>query len=168
LRWPFPKVTVLTRDQALESWLVQHIAQYSIIHIAAHGEFDSINPLFSALKFTRDQQADGNLEVSEIFGLDIQADLVTLSACQTGLGAVGAGDELVGMNRAFIYAGTHAIISSLWRIDDLASAVLMKHFYRFYTQANKAESLRQAQHTVRQQFPHPLYWAGFSLAGDYR
>ena len=167
LRWPFPDITTLTREKALESWIVENIADYGIVHIASHGEFDSVNPLFSSLKLARDRQADGNLDVREIFGLNIQADLVTLSACQTGLGAILDGDELIGLNRAFIYAGTHAIISSLWRIDDLASAVLMKHFYRFYTRAGKAESLRQAQVTIRQQFAHPSYWAGFVLSGDY-
>ena len=167
LRWPFPDITTLTRDKALESWIVEHIADYGIVHIASHGQFDSVNPLFSSLKLARDRQADGNLDVREIFGLNIQADLVTLSACQTGLGAILDGDELIGLNRAFIYAGTHAIISSLWRIDDLASAILMKHFYRFYTRAGKADSLRQAQVTIRQQFAHPSYWAGFVLTGDY-
>jgi tetratricopeptide (TPR) repeat protein len=168
LRWPFPRTTILTRDQALESRVVQDIDKYGIIHIASHGEFDSINPLFSALRLARDAQADGNLEVSEIFGLKVQADLVTLSACQTGLGVILRGDELIGLNRAFMYAGTHALISTLWRIDDLASALLMKHFYRFYTHSDKAESLRQAQLTVRQQFPHPSHWAGFVLSGDYK
>ncbi|MGQ4809405.1 Tol-Pal system protein TolB [Candidatus Entotheonellaceae bacterium PAL068K] len=167
LRWPFPEITILTRDQALESTVVRNIDKYGIIHIASHGEFDSVNPLFSALKLAPDAQDDGNLEVSEIFGLNVQADLVTLSACQTGLGVILRGDEIIGLNRAFVYAGTHALIASLWRIDDLASAVLMKHFYRFYTELDKAESLRQAQLTVRQQFPHPSHWAGFVLSGDY-
>jgi CHAT domain-containing protein len=168
LQWSFPDITILTRDKALESWVVQNIEKYGIVHIASHGEFDPINPLFSALKLARDFQADGNLEVGEIFGLNVQADLVTLSACQTGLGTLLNGDELIGLNRAFLYAGTHALIASLWRIDDLASAVLMKHFYRFYQGHTKAEALRQAQLTVRQQFPHPAHWAGFVLSGDYQ
>ncbi|MBF0128216.1 MAG: CHAT domain-containing protein, partial [Magnetococcales bacterium] len=105
--------------------------------------------------------------VKEIFSLKINADLVTLSACQTGLGQL-RGSEMIGLNRAFLYAGTHSLISSLWRVDDLSTAVLMKHFYRNYTSMNKADSLRQAQLMVKQNFPHPANWAGFNLLGDYQ
>ena len=168
IRWDFPEVTILTRDKARESWLQEHIAEYQIIHIASHGEFDPVNPLFSSLKLARDEAADGNFEVNEVFSLDIKADLVTLSACQTGLGEITGGDELVGLNRAFIYAGTHAIVSSLWRVSDISTAVLIKHFYRNYINEKKGESLRKAQLQVKRLYPHPSYWAGFILTGDYR
>ena len=168
IKWDFPQTDVLTRDKASESWLQEHISEYQIIHISSHGEFDPVNPLFSALKLTRDEAADGNFEVNEVFSLDIKADLVTLSACQTGLGEITGGDELVGLNRAFIYAGTHSILSSLWRVSDISTAVLIKHFYRNYTESNKAESLRKAQLLVKRLYPHPSYWAGFNLTGDYR
>ena len=163
IRWEFPQIDVLTRDKAKESWLKEHIGEYQIIHIASHGEFDPVNPLFSSLKLTRDETADGNLEVNEVFSLDIKADLVTLSACQTGLGEITGGDELVGLNRAFIYAGTHAILSSLWRVSDISTAIMIKHFYRNYVRDNKAESLRKAQLLVKRLYPHPSYWAGFNL-----
>jgi CHAT domain-containing protein/Tfp pilus assembly protein PilF len=168
LKWDFPKVDILTREKATESWLEEHISQYQIIHIASHGEFDPVNPLFSSLKLTRSATADGNFEVNEVFGLEINADIVTLSACQTGLGDIVGGDELVGLNRAFIYAGTKSILSSLWRVSDISTAVLIKHFYRNYGHENKAESLRKAQMLVKRLYPHPSYWAGFNLAGDYR
>ena len=103
-----------------------------------------------------------------MFSLDIKADLVTLSACQTGLGEITGGDELVGLNRAFIYAGTHAILSSLWRVSDISTAIMIKHFYRNYVRDNKAESLRKAQLLVKRLYPHPSYWAGFNLTGDFR
>ena len=103
-----------------------------------------------------------------ISGLEINADIVTLSACQTGLGDIVGGDEIVGLNRAFIYAGTKSILSSLWRVSDISTAVLIKHFYRNYGHGNKAESLRKAQLLVRRLYPHPSYWAGFNLTGDYR
>ena len=112
--------------------------------------------------------ADGNFEVNEVFGLEINADIVTLSACQTGLGDIVGGDEIVGLNRAFIYAGTKSILSSLWRVSDISTAVLIKHFYRNYGHGNKAESLRKAQLLVKRLYPHPSYWAGFNLTGDYR
>ncbi|MFQ5481454.1 MAG: CHAT domain-containing protein, partial [Nitrospinaceae bacterium] len=168
IRWDFPQVTILTRERATESWLKEHIGEFQIIHIASHGEFDPVNPLFSSLKLTKDDKADGNFEVNEVFSLNIQADLVTLSACQTGLGKITGGDELVGLNRAFIYAGTHAIISSLWRVSDITTAVLIKHFFRNYVRQNKSESLRKAQLLVKRLYPHPAYWSGFALTGDYR
>ena len=168
LKWDFPKVDVFMRKDATESWLKEHISEYQIIHIASHGEFDPVNPLFSSLKLTRSETEDGNLEMNEVFGLEINADIVTLSACQTGLGDIVGGDELVGLNRAFIYAGTKSILSSLWRVSDISTAVLIKHFYRNYGHANKAESLRKAQLLVKSLYPHPSYWAGFNLTGDYR
>ncbi|MFQ5717341.1 MAG: CHAT domain-containing protein, partial [Nitrospinales bacterium] len=168
IKWDFPQVDILTGEAAKESWLKDHINDYQIIHIASHGEFDTVNPLFSALKLTRDGSEDGNFEVNEVFSLTINADLVTLSACQTGLGKITGGDELVGLNRAFIYAGTHAIVSSLWRVSDVSTSVLIKHFYRTYAQEPKAESLRKAQLLVKKFYPHPGYWSGFNLTGDYR
>jgi CHAT domain-containing protein/Tol biopolymer transport system component/Tfp pilus assembly protein PilF len=168
IKWNFPEIDVLTREKATESWLNEHIGDYQIIHIASHGEFDPINPLFSSLKLTKDSAADGNFEVNEVFSLNIKADIVTLSACQTGLGKITGGDELVGLNRAFIYAGTHSILSSLWRVSDISTAILIKHFYRNYAQETKAESLRKAQLLVKRLYPHPSYWAGFNLTGDYR
>ncbi|MBI5428526.1 MAG: CHAT domain-containing protein [Nitrospinae bacterium] len=168
IRWDFPEIDVLTRDKATESWVHKHIGEYQVIHIASHGEFDPVNPLFSSLKLTPDLEQDGSFQASEVFSLNINADLVTLSACQTGLGEIVGGDELVGLNRAFIYAGTHAIISSLWRVSDISTAVLIKHFYRNYIQEDKAESLRKAQLLVKRLYPHPGYWAGFNLTGDYR
>ena len=168
IKWDFPKVDVFTRENATESWLQEHISEYQVIHIASHGEFDPVNPLFSSLKLARTATDDGNFEVNEVFGLEINADIVTLSACQTGLGDIVGGDELVGLNRAFIYAGTKSILSSLWRVSDISTAVLIKHFYRNYGKENKAVSLRKAQLLVKRLYPHPSYWAGFNLTGDYR
>lgn len=168
IKWDFPKVDVFTRENATESWLQEHIHEYQVIHIASHGEFDPVNPLFSSLKLVRTATEDGNFEVNEVFGLEINADIVTLSACQTGLGDIVGGDELVGLNRAFIYAGTKSILSSLWRVSDISTAVLIKHFYRNYGKENKAVSLRKAQLLVKRLYPHPSYWAGFNLTGDYR
>ncbi len=168
IKWDFPTVDIYTRENATESWLQEHISEYQVIHIASHGEFDPVNPLFSSLKLTRTETYDGNFEVNEVFGLEINADIVTLSACQTGLGDIVGGDELVGLNRAFIYAGTQSILSSLWRVSDISTAVLIKHFYRNYGKENKAESLRKAQLLTKRLYPHPSYWAGFNLTGDYR
>ncbi|MDM8516979.1 CHAT domain-containing protein [Desulfobacterales bacterium HSG16] len=166
-RWNFPDITILTRDKAKESWVKNNIKKFGIIYMATHGEFDPVNPLFSSIKLTRDIDDDGNLETSEVFALDINADMVVLSACQTGLGKVTGGDEVIGLNRAFFYAGAHTVISSLWRVSDISTAIMIKQFYRKYLTANKAESLQNAILHVRQQYPHPGYWGAFTLAGDY-
>ncbi|MCF8129951.1 MAG: CHAT domain-containing protein [Deltaproteobacteria bacterium] len=165
--WRFPNVTVLTGDKATEGWVVRNISDFGIIHLASHGEFDPVNPLFSSVKLARDDQDDGDLRASEIFGLDIQASLVMLSACQTGLGKITGGDDVIGMNRAFLYAGTNAIMSSLWRVSDISTALLVKQFYREFKTLSKAESLKRAMQHVKKRFPHPGYWGAFVLVGDY-
>jgi CHAT domain-containing protein len=168
IKWNFPNITVLTGKKATENWIVNNIDKFGIIHLASHGEFDPINPLFSALKFTPSPGADGNLQAAEVFGLRITSDMVVLSACQTGLGKVTAGDDIVGLNRAFLYAGTHTIISSLWRVSDLTTAIMIKQFYRQYAADHqKAASLRRAILHVKNRYPHPGYWGAFTLVGDY-
>jgi CHAT domain-containing protein/lipoprotein NlpI len=167
IKWNYPQMDILTGAKATKEWVVDNISKYGIIHLAAHGEFDEFNPLLSSLWLSSPNPENRRLTVKEVFSLELNADLVTLSACQTGLGKLEAG-ELIGLNRAFIYAGTHALVSALWRVDDLSTSVLMKHFYRNYVTLNKAKSLRQAQLIVKKDFPHPSYWAGFSLIGDYQ
>lgn len=105
IKWGFPQVDIFTRENATESLLQAHIGEYQIIHIASHGEFDPINPLFSSLKLRRSATEDGNVEMNEVFGLEINADLVTLSACQTGLGDIVGGDELVGAQSSLYLCG---------------------------------------------------------------
>ncbi|GAB6125783.1 CHAT domain-containing protein [Humidesulfovibrio idahonensis] len=169
LAWNYPNMTALTREKATKDWISRHIAEFGIIHLATHGEFDPVNPLFSALKLAGTKKnADGDLEAAEIFDLTITADLIVLSACQTGLGKVTSGDEVQGMNQAFLYAGTHALVSSLWRVSDISTAMLMKQFYREYQTRPKAESLRRAMLHVKTRFPHPGYWGAFNLTGDYK
>jgi CHAT domain-containing protein len=108
------------------------------------------------------------LETSEVWNLPLEeADLVILSACQTQLGDLSAGDELVGLSRAFIYAGAPSLVASLWSVEDESTAYLMKHFYR-YLQAGigKGEALRRAQLDTMEQYPSPYHWAAFTLIGD--
>jgi CHAT domain-containing protein len=175
IHWNFPRITTLTHDKATEAWVVKNISRFDIIHIASHGEFDPVNPLMSAIKLSRGKSqdvsmetTDGDLRAAEVFGLDIRADMVCLSACQTGLGKVKAGDEIIGLNRSFFYAGTHTIISSLWRVSDVSTAMLIKTFYRQYTEDNKANSLRAAARHVKNRYPHPGYWGAFTLVGDFK
>jgi CHAT domain-containing protein len=96
----------------------------------------------------------------------VRADMVTLSACDSGLGKLSPGDEIIGMNRAFLYAGADTVVTSLWRISDVASAVAMKRFYRYLAEGqDKSEALRHAQTVVRQYFKHPAYWSSFKVSG---
>jgi CHAT domain-containing protein len=100
----------------------------------------------------------------------LNASLVMLSACETGLAKVTGGDEVIGLARGFIFAGTPSLIASLWTVDDLATAITVKRFYRYLKSGlSKAEALRQAQLVVRDQHNrHPAYWASFGLTGDWR
>ncbi len=169
MAWNYPGMTVLTHERATRDWISAHIGEFGVIHMAAHGEFDPVNPLFSALKLAGDKkEKDGDLSAAEVFDLNINADLIVLSACQTGLGKVTEGDEVQGLNQAFLYAGTHALVSSLWRVSDISTAMLMKQFYREYQTRSKAESLRRAMLHVKTRFPHPGYWGAFTLTGDYK
>jgi CHAT domain-containing protein len=172
--WNFPAITVLTREKAARDWVVDNIDRFDIVHIATHGEFDPVNPLLSALKLARtdataitDVNHAGDLSAKDIFGLTIKAELVVLSACQTGLGKVSAGDDVVGLNRSFLYAGTHSVVSSLWRVSDVSTAVLIKSFYRRYMEQNKSKSIQDAMRHVKSRYPHPGYWGAFTLVGDY-
>ncbi|QTA82099.1 Tetratricopeptide repeat-containing protein [Desulfonema limicola] len=168
IQWNFPDITTKTRKDASEAWLSENIEKFGIIHLASHGEFDPVNPLFSAVRLAKHGKSDGNLEAREVFGLNINADMVVLSACQTGLGKITRGDDVIGLNRSFLYAGTHTIISSLWRVSDISSAILLKQFYRHYTKYDKAASLRKAVLDVKNQYPHPGYWGAFTLVGDFK
>jgi CHAT domain-containing protein/Tol biopolymer transport system component len=165
----FPNVTARTGAEAQEAQLKSAAASADILHIASHGEFLPSAPAESRLLLAPGADADGNLAVSEIFGLPMRAKLVTLSACESGLGKLSAGDEIIGMNRAFLYTGADTVVSALWRISDVASGVTMKRFYRYMSEGDdKAEAMRKAQKVVRRYFKHPAYWSGFRVVGHYR
>jgi len=168
MKWNFNDITILTKEKATKKWVLDNIEKYGIIHMASHGEFNPINPLFSAIKLAPDQKTNGDLEAAEVFSLKINADMVFLSACQTGIGKVLLGDDVIGLNRAFFYAGTHTVISSLWRVSDVSTAILIKQFYRQFVRNNKAQSLQDAILHVKKRYPHPGYWGAFTLVGDYR
>ncbi|NCC32649.1 MAG: CHAT domain-containing protein, partial [Chloroflexia bacterium] len=148
--------------------LHERVAEAGILHLAAHGSYNPVAPLLSHLALAPDGAASGNLEAGEVYSLDLrQSSLVVLSACESNLGAQSAGDELVGLTRAFFFAGTPTVVSSLWRVDDAASALLMERFYTHVRAGvGKAQALQQAQADVRVQYPAPYYWAGFVLSGD--
>ena len=148
------------------------LADYRIIHFACHGFLDENAPQRSALVLSLDDdlEEDGFLQAREIYELRLNADLVVLSACQTGRGRLENGEGILGLPRMFFYAGARSTISSLWKISDRSTSTLMQHFYRLLaTGAGKAQALREAKlRMLRSKLSHPFYWAGFILHGDYR
>ncbi|MBM3464560.1 MAG: CHAT domain-containing protein [Armatimonadetes bacterium] len=133
------------------------------VHFATHGFLDGNEPSGSGIV-----TADGVLTVRDIFNLDLSADLVVLSACQTGLGKVYRGDEVVGLVRAFMYAGTPSVLATLWSVADDSTARFMEQYYQRLGKMDKAQALRQAQVALRKQYAHPYYWAPFVLIGDWK
>ena len=141
----YPQSTVLLKREATEEKGKSLSPQHDIIHFASHAELSEDDPLSSAILLAKGGKEDGRLEVREIFGMDLKANLIVLSACETGLGKLSSGDELVGLTRAFIYAGTPSVVASLWKVEDSSTAALMASFYKNLKTMSKVESLRQAQ-----------------------
>ncbi len=161
----YPGARVLVRDAATEAQAKSLGGEMGLIHFATHGELNEQDPLGSALLLVPGAGEDGRLEVREIFGLDLKARLVVLSACETGLGQLSTGDELVGLQRAFLYAGTPAVVTTLWKVDDRASYLLMRAFYERLATEDATLALRDAQRATMPDYPHPFYWAAFGLTG---
>lgn len=152
------------------------LAQYRIVHFATHGLLDSEHPELSGLVFSLVDEAgrpqNGFVELEDIYNLNLHADLVVLSACETGLGKDIKGEGLVGLTRGFMYAGAPRVVASLWKVDDVATAELMRRFYKFMLQQDlpPAAALRAAQLEMAQQkrWSDPYYWAGFVVEGEWR
>ncbi len=161
-----PQSRVLLRKDANEAALRQYGGAFRHLHFATHGEFNADAPLKSALLLARDAQNDGRLTVDKLYSLKLNADLVTLSACETGLGNISNGDDVVGLTRGFLYAGSRTIVSSLWQVDDLATSYLMTRFYDNLNVVDKREALRRAQRETLKKFSHPFYWAAFQITGN--
>jgi CHAT domain-containing protein len=152
------------------------LGYYRIVHFATHGLLNSEHPELSGLVLSLvDEQGrpqDGFLRMHEIFNLRLPAELVVLSACQTGLGKEIKGEGLVGLTRGFMYAGAARVVASLWEVNDVATAELMKRFYRHMLQdgMRPAAALRAAQIEMwkKPQWQAPFYWGGFILQGEWK
>ncbi|MCX6605429.1 MAG: CHAT domain-containing protein [Acidobacteria bacterium] len=152
------------------------LAEYRFVHFATHGYLDPERPGLSALLLSFEDEKggreDGFLRVNDIYNLEFHADLVVLSACQTGLGKDVRGEGLLGMPRAFLYAGAPRVVVSLWNVNDRATAELMTTMYRRMLQngLRPAAALRQAQLALRKQskWASPYYWAAFVQQGEWR
>jgi CHAT domain-containing protein len=146
-----------------------------VLHVATHAEADTIDPLHSRILLApATQPADGpdSLLAKDIYNLKLNnVSLVTLSACETGLGRIARGDEILGFTRAFFYAGATSLIVSMWPVADESSALTMRTFYSQLADGHEAiDAMRTAQLAVMQnsQFAHPFFWAPFDLMGGWR
>ena len=152
------------------------LARYRIIHFATHGVLNNKHPELSGLLLSlvdrHGKPQDGFLRLHEIYNLNLPADLVVLSACQTALGKEIRGEGLVGLTRGFMYAGAARVVASMWKVDDAATAELMARFYRamLTDRLSAPEALRAAQIQIRSQsrWREPYYWAGFELQGEWK
>ena len=152
------------------------LGQYRIVHFATHGLLDNQHPELSGLVLSLvDQQGksqDGFLDLEDVYNLTLAAELVVLSACETGLGKQIAGEGLVGLTRGFMYAGASRVVASLWKVDDVATAELMGRFYRGMLKEGllPAAALRQAQMEMQaqKQWADPYYWAAFTIQGEWK
>jgi CHAT domain-containing protein len=157
---------------ATKSKFQKNAPDYDIVHVATHGFFNKINPILSGLQFEADGTDDGKLEVHDIFAMRLTARLITLSACDTALGAgnydeIPAGDEFVGLNRAFLEAGSDAVIASLWKVDDRSTGLMMRNFYGRIESTGARSALAQTQRAMIHdpRYGSPRYWAPFIFFG---
>jgi CHAT domain-containing protein len=152
------------------------LSQYRIVHFATHGLLNSEHPELSGVVLSlvdeEGKPQDGFLRLHEVYNLNLPADLVVLSACQTALGKEIKGEGLVGLTRGFMYAGSARVVAGLWKVDDEATAELMKRFYQGMLKEGQrpAAALRAAQVSMlnEKRWQAPYYWAAFVLQGEWK
>ncbi len=162
----------LAGERATESAFKSLSPAFGILHLATHASFNRLNPMLSALDLEPGGADDGKLQVHEVLEMRLHASLVTLSACDTAMASghfaeVPAGDDFVGLTRAFLYAGSRSVLATLWEVDDRSTPALMRGFYSRLDKSDKAAALTAAQRELRgnAQYQHPYYWAAFILVG---
>jgi len=157
---------IMIGKHATEAAIRNRFSHANLIHLATHGLLDDQQPLNSSLALAPTAGEDGFLTASEILDLKLNADLVVLSACDTGKGKI-TGDGVLGLSRALIAAGTPSVIVSLWAVPDTPTAELMVAFYQHrQNRLDKAQALRQAMLQTKKNHPHPINWAAFTLIGE--
>jgi CHAT domain-containing protein/tetratricopeptide (TPR) repeat protein len=166
--FPEPQRTLLLGDRATEANVKLLAQSHNIVHLATHGIAYGDDPLASLVAFSPTEEENGLLTAREVMQTSsLPADLVVLSACQTGLGRI-SGEGMLGLCRAFLVAGARSVVVSQWSVSDRATMELMSAFYQHYLHSgNKAVALQQAMQTVRSQaeYSHPRYWASFIVVG---
>jgi CHAT domain-containing protein len=152
------------------------LSQYRYLHFATHGFLDSQHPELSGILLSmfdeKGNPQDGFLRAHEVFNLKLPAELVVLSACQTGLGKEVKGEGLVSLTRGLMYAGSPRVVVSLWSVSDVGTAELMTRFYKEILKdgLRPAQALQAAQISMlkEKRFASPFYWAAFTLQGEWR
>ena len=165
--------------RAREKTVKAEIGKYRVLHFATHGVLDDLNPMYSHLLLSQDANSpgeDGLLEAREIMNLNLRAEMVVLSACQTARGRIGAGEGVIGMTWAFFIAGSPTTVVSLWDVESASTTQLMIELHRQLHARNtngvafasKALALRAASLKIlgNARYRHPFYWAGFVMVGD--
>jgi CHAT domain-containing protein len=164
-------------DASRATAVSDRLGQYRILHFATHSFLNTEHPELSGIVLSmvnrRGQPVDGFLQLQQIYGLKLPVDLVVLSACQTAVGREIKGEGLVGLARGFMYAGAARVVASLWKVDDEATAELMKSFYKGMfgkRHLRPAAALRAAQTEMWRQprWRSPYFWAAFTLQGDWK
>jgi CHAT domain-containing protein/predicted negative regulator of RcsB-dependent stress response len=156
-----PNPRLFLGGEATERELRAHGPKSRFIHIAAHGLFRQDNPLFSSMRL-----GDSSISLLDLYSLRLSAELVTLSGCSTGMNTVVGGDEILGLVRGLLYAGTRAVLVSQWDVDDKSTADFMGSFYRHLSSdPDKGRALQMAMQDIRKEYSHPYYWAPFVLIG---
>jgi len=165
-------------DAASEDRVKREAGQAKILHFATHGMLNNASPMYSHLALAEGgPNEDGLLEAWELMQLDLKADLVVLSACETARGRIGAGEGMIGFSWAMFIAGVPSLVVSQWEVESAGTRDLMINFHRGLlstsvapTKPTKAEALRQAALKLMKDpaTSHPFYWAGFVLIGDGR
>jgi tetratricopeptide (TPR) repeat protein len=157
------KARLFMGAEATEEQLRVHGPRSQFIHIATHGYFRQDNPMFSSIRL-----GNSLLSLFDLYQLQFDAELVTLSGCGTGMNVVIGGDELIGLVRGLLYAGAQTLMVSLWEVHDQSTAEFMRDFYEGYkVSANKANALRTAMIKLKKKHRHPYYWAAFALVGKF-
>jgi CHAT domain-containing protein len=157
----FPTAKVFTGDSAESETLLENTSDAGVIHISSHGRFLPSQPFQSGIKLS-----DGWFTLPQIYQLRLNSKLVTLSGCETGTSEITAGDDLVGLTRGFLYAGTSSLLVSLWRVFDASTATFMKYFYSQLTSGSSlSDAWQQALLQTKNDWPHPYHWGPFVLIG---
>lgn len=157
----------LLGEQATKKNVLEQMQSATVLHFATHGLLDTIEgDIPGAIALAPSGMDNGFLTSGEIFDLKLKADLVVLSACDTGRGKI-TGDGVLGLSRSFVAAGVPSVVVSLWAVGDHSTSIFMNHFYRnLRTSPNKALALRQAMLSTMKQYPNPIDWAAFTLVGE--
>ncbi len=168
----FPGAKLFFKDEANKTNFTANAPQSRLVHIAAHAMADTLDPLHSKVLLADEHGQPNYLEAKDVLGMDLgNVAMIALSACESGLGRVDNGDEVLGFTRSFLSAGTSTLLASLWPVSDAATEKLMTTLYADLAKGEEVQdAMRDAQRTVmaNPETSHPFYWAPFNLIGNWR